>query len=538
MAVTDVPMTALIAVSLALAVTGRLEWAGVAAGLAASAKYPAVFLIVPLVVAGWGRWRRLAVAVGLAAAAFLATSPYVLVHPGQAWDDATRVQRLAREGWLGFEHDSFALFSFTGKLWAGLGPALVVAVLGLVLALRRRTRTDLILAAFVLVYLADLLTIRAHFDRYVLPLVPPLAVLAGRQRLLAPLTLGLLIVPLVWAIGDDVRLTRTDTRAVAHAWIVAAHPARDDDRRRVVDAGARGLPDRRPRPARAGSAVRPRPRRRAAPRRGSPVRARHRSDRRPRARRARAVSARGAVLRRSASPGKTGLPCRAWARVGRALGRPLPPVIKRLLLIPIPFLALALAGCGGASSDAIAPTSHPASARACPKAWQASWQKLANRIHAPVYCPSWLPDPLTGEIGGSWNNIDSVSPDRSYLIGFVWQELGQEIHINLRGYPGVTKVPTCRSVELVGGKRVEKKVPCFADSQRPEDDRRRARHRVHGQPGRRPVARPLRLDARRQPVHAQPARCPAADVPEGRAVPEPDDGLARPRPAQGLSPCA
>ena len=59
-----------------------------------------------------------------------------------------------------------------------------------------------------------------------LPLVPPLAVLAGRQRLLAPVTLGLLIVPLVWAIGDDVRLTRTDTRAVAHGWIVAARPAR------------------------------------------------------------------------------------------------------------------------------------------------------------------------------------------------------------------------------------------------------------------------------------------------------------------------
>ena len=190
MAVTDVPMTALISVSLALAITGRLEWAGVAAGLAASAKYPAVFLLAPLVVAGWGRWRRLVSSVSLAVAAFLATSPYVLVHPQQAWADATRVQRLAREGWLGFEHDSFALFSFTGKLWGGLGPALAVAVLGLALALRRRTRTDLILAGFVLVYLADLMTIRAHFDRYVLPIVPALAVLAGRQRLLAPVTLG------------------------------------------------------------------------------------------------------------------------------------------------------------------------------------------------------------------------------------------------------------------------------------------------------------------------------------------------------------
>src|SRR4029078_12747546 len=128
---------------------------------------------------------------------FVAAIPDVLVPPHEPWRDASRVQRLAREGWLGFEHDSWALFSFTGKLWDGLGPALVVAVLGLAVALRRGTRTDLILAAFVLAYLVDLLTIRAHFDRYVLPLVPPLAVFAGRLRALAHAQLRLANVPLV-----------------------------------------------------------------------------------------------------------------------------------------------------------------------------------------------------------------------------------------------------------------------------------------------------------------------------------------------------
>jgi hypothetical protein len=129
--------------------------------------------------------------------------------------------------------------------------------------------------------------------------------------------------------------------------------------------------------------------------------------------------------------------------------------VKKTLLL-IPLLALAL----GASAAAPA---EPAKA-ACPKTWAASWQRLADRIHAPVYCPAYLPDPLTGQIGGRWNNIDSVDKDRSYLIGFVWQELGQEIHVNLRGYPGVTKVPTCRNVELVGGKKHVSSVPCFADS--------------------------------------------------------------------------
>jgi hypothetical protein len=125
----------------------------------------------------------------------------------------------------------------------------------------------------------------------------------------------------------------------------------------------------------------------------------------------------------------------------------------RKLLLLIPLAALAFAGSGGASTQA----SKCAS-------WQGSWQRLANKVRADVYCPSWIPDPLTGQIGGRWNNIDSTSKDRSYLIGFVWQERNEEIHINLRGYPGVTKIPTCRNIELVGGKKHVTKVPCFADS--------------------------------------------------------------------------
>jgi hypothetical protein len=135
--------------------------------------------------------------------------------------------------------------------------------------------------------------------------------------------------------------------------------------------------------------------------------------------------------------------------------------VKKTLVL-IPLLAALLAGCSS-RSDKIS-LSAAETARSCPRAWQMTWQKLANRIDAPVYCPSWLPDPLTGQIGGRWNNIDSVDKDRSYLIGFVWQELGQEIHVNLRGYPGVTKVPTCRSIELVGGKKHVQAIPCFADS--------------------------------------------------------------------------
>jgi hypothetical protein len=110
----------------------------------------------------------------------------------------------------------------------------MVALGGLVLALVYRTLADRVFAAFVLAYFLTLMPLDAHFDRYVLPLVPALGALAGRFRALAPVTLLLLVIPLVWSIRETRPLVRTDTRVVAHDWmdrnltpgvLVAADPA-------------------------------------------------------------------------------------------------------------------------------------------------------------------------------------------------------------------------------------------------------------------------------------------------------------------------
>jgi hypothetical protein len=215
-----------VAVALTLMVMGRIELAGLAIGLATGFKYPGVFLLVPLAVAAWKQWSRLAVSALLAVVAFFASNPFVLVHRHQAFHEMRRVQQLARDGWLGFEHDHSAPVAFTLRLWDGLGPVLIVCVLGLVLACVRRSRVDLILGAFVVVYFVDLLTLNAHYDRYVLPLVPPLGALAGRFRTLTPVTLLLLVVPLTWSIRDTKPLTRTDTRIVAHRWVLGHIPPR------------------------------------------------------------------------------------------------------------------------------------------------------------------------------------------------------------------------------------------------------------------------------------------------------------------------
>ncbi len=225
MAVTDVLLTTLVTAALALCVAGRLEWAGAVVGLAASAKYPGALAAVPLLVAGWGRWRALVTAAALAIGAFVITSPFVVLRAGTAWDDVTRVQRLARAGWLGFEDDAATPLAFAGRLWDTLGPILAVVLVGVVVALSRRTRADLILLSFAGAYAVYLLPLEAHFDRYLLPLVPVLAVLAGRVRLLVPLTLALLVVPLLWSISAARELTFTDTRVGVATWVDARVPS-------------------------------------------------------------------------------------------------------------------------------------------------------------------------------------------------------------------------------------------------------------------------------------------------------------------------
>jgi 4-amino-4-deoxy-L-arabinose transferase-like glycosyltransferase len=219
MAVTDVALALGVAVTLALLVRGQLIPAGIAIGLTASFKYPGFVLLVPLVVAGWGLWRRLALAGALAPLAFLATSPYFAVHLADAVGDVLRVQRDGRRGWLGFEDDPWTPIAFLDRLWEGIGPALLIGLAGLVVALARRSLADRVLAAFAIAYFLTLIPLDAHFDRYVLPLIPALGALAGRLRALAPVTLLLLVIPLVWSIRETRPLMRTDTRVVAHDWM-------------------------------------------------------------------------------------------------------------------------------------------------------------------------------------------------------------------------------------------------------------------------------------------------------------------------------
>lgn len=135
--------------------------------------------------------------------------------------------------------------------------------------------------------------------------------------------------------------------------------------------------------------------------------------------------------------------------------------MRGLFGIAVCGLLLAAPACSGGSPATAAAERKPPQ---CPAAWRPGWQGLANRIDAPVYCPRWMPSPIDAQIGGQWNNVRSVDRDRSYLMSFVWQETGigsGEVHVNFRGYPGVTRIPRCPNTDT-GKKRL---IPCFSDRQ-------------------------------------------------------------------------
>lgn len=130
--------------------------------------------------------------------------------------------------------------------------------------------------------------------------------------------------------------------------------------------------------------------------------------------------------------------------------------------------AAALAGCGGGGGNSTAAGTQKKTV-SCPPAWSAGWQKLANDVGALVYCPSWIAPPLDAKIGGMYKNGRWVDKDRSYLVSFAWIDsdagVTGEVHVNLRGYPGQTGIPTCESTDTVKGKTVRKPIPCFSDPQ-------------------------------------------------------------------------
>jgi hypothetical protein len=269
---TDVPTAALAVLALWLSLrglTGGRRWllaAGFAAGLAASTKYNGgLVVIVPLVVlltSGPPRQllrRPILTTAGLivlaSVAGFVLLTPAVVFDASHVWTGGILYQAQAYSAHPGNEGTDNAIY-YLRVLWGGggfgpgLGPALsILAVLGLLISVVRHRRADLAVLSFVIAYYVLISLPPVRFQRNLLPLMPFLAVLAGRavgwlvdfltahpQQLrvhlqqIPSIAVGLAVIAVAatpsfsLAVANDQILLRTDTRTIALDWIEANIP--------------------------------------------------------------------------------------------------------------------------------------------------------------------------------------------------------------------------------------------------------------------------------------------------------------------------
>jgi hypothetical protein len=254
-AVTDVPMTTLVLVSLVLLLRAherpsatRFALAGLFGGLAAATKYNGVLIVAAALASQIAAWRdrrdvsrlrytRLLLFAAAAIAGFTAGTPYAAIAPGRVWRDASSeaVHLLAVHG--GIQLGVGWVYHAAVTLPNGVGWCLfVMGLAGAVLALSRRTAAAWIVFAFPAIYYAVAGRGYTVFTRYMTPVVPFLclgaAVLiasvaraaAARRPSIGWAAAGVLLaastVPnVVKSVQFDRVMSRTDSRVLATNWL-------------------------------------------------------------------------------------------------------------------------------------------------------------------------------------------------------------------------------------------------------------------------------------------------------------------------------
>ena len=219
----------------------EVMWAGVLTGLAFSTHYYSIFLAIPLVWSAARRAaspaeavRRVAIATLISAFIFFLCSPFMLVEPATALRDIQANRQIVVDravGSLGYG----ATLARYGAMLVGetLGwPFVLCAALGAVAIAREDGRRAVWLLSFSVPFFFFIASTYPA-SRYLIPLVPFLAVLAGvfvaRVAARSPrnawwIVPALAILPLVASIRTDRFIRQTDTRTLAARFIESQLP--------------------------------------------------------------------------------------------------------------------------------------------------------------------------------------------------------------------------------------------------------------------------------------------------------------------------
>ncbi len=269
-AVSDAPVAlgVVITLYLCLKIVERAGWSdylgvGVALGLSAATKYSAGLLILPIGAAhllsrryaDWPKrlvniWRLLIT--GLASIiAYLLVSPYTLLEYDKFWANFSENLNSSRVGFQGLNLDPAggAVFYSKSLIWGFGWPLFVLFLSAVVFALWRHRRVDIFLLTFPVLGLLYMQRQEMYFARWLMPFLPPMAVLASetlhsgintltrfnqtprlQKFILHPssfiLLITILTLPSTYAAYHAARIfSLPDTRSQALAWIRENVPA-------------------------------------------------------------------------------------------------------------------------------------------------------------------------------------------------------------------------------------------------------------------------------------------------------------------------
>ena len=233
-------------------------WAGLAIGLAISTRYFMIALMPVLLAANLLALRRdidrgivaasLAAGAGLAMAAamFAATTPYFLLDFKVAWANVAREARSTHLGADGLSPPENLLWYLRVVIPSVITwPQAALMVVGVGLVFLRRHPEQLLLLGFALIFLAGISLSGLHWRRWIIPVLPVLALLvayataevsgwlAGRLRanMVVPKLAVILAVVAIAAwpgyqvVLQDIRHARDSTRILAQEWILENVPA-------------------------------------------------------------------------------------------------------------------------------------------------------------------------------------------------------------------------------------------------------------------------------------------------------------------------
>ncbi|MEZ5285653.1 MAG: glycosyltransferase family 39 protein [Vicinamibacterales bacterium] len=218
---------------------------GALAGCAVATKYTAVFFAPAVLLGVWlgssRPWRDLAVAAAASAATFVAFNPYLVAHLAELAGIARMLGGAVyeRQGADGAWSPLRGLSNLLGPLASGpglaCGPWLAAAGLLVAMATRRAGSAAAVVCAAAAIGMALPLWLgHVIVSRYVLPLVPFVAVFAGValdaprgrwRRLTVAAAVVLTGAALIESIRMDRLLARDDTRTIAGRWLVEQVPA-------------------------------------------------------------------------------------------------------------------------------------------------------------------------------------------------------------------------------------------------------------------------------------------------------------------------